>query len=70
MNLPETITFHGGSATLADVRDLDPFGFTLNGARHVDQNVPVQAQAYDVVVTVVGLSDVGSGSGWVLLLGS
>lgn len=35
MNQPDTITFHGGSATVAQTRDLDPLGLTLDGARYV-----------------------------------
>ncbi|SFC17409.1 hypothetical protein SAMN05216344_110116 [Polaromonas sp. OV174] len=69
MNLPDTITFHAGSATVAEARDLDPLGFTLDGAHPAAQNVLAQTPEYDLVVNVVGLPDAGSGSGWVLLLG-
>lgn len=69
MKLPDTITIYGRPATVADARELDLLGFTLDGASHVDQNLLAQAQAHDVVVNVVGLPDAGSGSGWVLLLG-
>ena len=69
MNLPDTITFHGGSASAAEARNLDLFGFTLDGANHIDQNVLAKTEAYDVVVNVVGLSEVGYSAGWVLLLG-
>jgi hypothetical protein len=72
---PDTITFHAGSATVADASDLDPFGFTLDGARYVGHSVVSQTPEYNLVVNVVnvvnvvGLPDAGSGFGWVLLLG-
>ena len=69
MNLPDTITFHGGPAVAAEARNIDMFEFTLDGASHVDQNVLAKTEAHEVVVNVVGLSDAGSVSGWVLLLG-
>ena len=69
MNLPDTITFHGGPAVAAEARNLDLFEFTLDGASYVDQNVPAKTEAHEVVVNVVGLSDAGNVSGWVLLLG-
>ena len=69
MNLPDTITFHGSPAVAAEARNIDMFEFTLDGASYVDQNVPAMTQAHEVMVNVVGLSDTGSVSGWVLLLG-
>ena len=69
MNLPDTITFHDGPAVVAEARNLDMFEFTLDGASYVDHNVPAMTQAHDVMVNVVGLSDAGNVSGWVLLLG-
>ena len=69
MKLPDTITIYGRPATVADARELDLFGFKLDGERYVDQSVPANTEGCDVVVNVVGLPDAGSGSGWVLLLG-
>ena len=69
MNLPDTVTFHGGPAVAAEARNFDLFEFTLDGESYVDQNVLAKTQAYEVVVNVVGLSNAGNVSGWVLLLG-
>lgn len=69
MNLPETITFHGGPAAVIEAQDLDSLEFMLDGARCADHGVPAQTQEYDLVVNVVGLPDAASVSGWVLLLG-
>ena len=69
MNLPETITFHGGPATVVEARNLDTLGFTLDGARCSCHGIPGQTPESDLVVNVVGLPDAGNVSGWVLLLG-
>lgn len=69
MNQSEIITFHGGPATLVEARDLDLLAFTLDGARSVGGSVASYMPEGDLVVNVVGLPDVGSVSGWVLLLG-
>lgn len=69
MNLPETITFRGGPATVAEAHDLDTLGFILDGARCSCHGVPAQTPEFDLVVNVVGLPDAGNVSGWVLLLG-
>ena len=69
MKLPDTITIYGRPATVADARELDLFGFKLDGERYVDQNVPANTEECDVVVNVVGLPDMGYPAGWQLLLG-
>lgn len=69
MNLPDTLTFLGGSATIVEARNLDLFGWAQDGVRYVDQRVARQTPEGDLVVNVVGLPDAESVSGWVLMLG-